>query len=446
MPDLILRKGVSHLMRALPKTDEVSSLLRSPTLAVVTAYALRMFLMWLSHQKAGEHLLPVTGLEAGMLALSLASGKGFFGPFPGYAAPTAWLAPGYPAIWALAIRLTHIYSGAIVLLAQTINCAFSAMTCWPIFSIGKKLFGEKVGLASCWLWVFLPFSILMSLEWTWDQCVTAFLLALIVDFTFRVRDSMSALRWAGYGLLGAAAALVNPAASALLPFLFAWLIWARWKVSMKSPMLYAQAALMFFLAVLPWSIRNYHALHGWVFVKSNFGDALYVGNHPASFAVDPQPMINSEERARLISEGEPQFNKNEEHLAVRYIESHPGEFVKKTGGRVIDTWTAVDNSFTDRWVSSLHLVGAEIFFCVVFSLLSFAGLVLALRANSIDPIPLAICLILFPAPYYISLAEMRYRHPLDPILTVLTAYVVSRIWQHVSERTAVENLQTSAAA
>jgi len=429
------------------KKNKVSSILCSPALAVVGAYALRMLLMWLSHYKEGEHsMLPVTGLEEGMVALSLATGKGFFGPFPGYAAPTAWLAPGYPAMWALAIRLTHIYSGTTVILAQTLNCAFSAATCWPIFSIGKKLFGEKVGLASCWLWVFLPFSILMSLEWTWDQCVTAFLLALIVDFTFRVRNSMSPLQWSGYGLLWAAAALVNPATCALLPFLMGWLIWARWKAGVKSPALYAQAVLLFFLAVLPWSIRNYYTLHGWVFVKSNFGDALYVGNHPASFVVDPQPMIDSAERARLISEGEPQFNKDEQHLAVEFIRSHPKEFVRKTSSRILDTWTAVDNSFYDRWISSLHLMGEDIFLCSIFSLLSFAGLILALRANGTDPLPLAICLILFPAPYYISLAEMRYRHPIDPLLTILTVYVVSRTWEHVTERPGAESLQTSPTA
>jgi 4-amino-4-deoxy-L-arabinose transferase-like glycosyltransferase len=349
-------------------------------------------------------------------------------------------------MWALAIRLTHLYSGAMILLAQTLNCAFSAATCWPIFSIGKKLFGERVGLASCWLWVFLPFSILMSLEWTWDQCVTAFLLALIVDVTFRVRASMSPLQWSGYGLLWAAAALVNPATCALLPFLLGWLIWARWKAGVKSPALYAQAVLLFFLAVLPWSIRNYYTLHGWVFVKSNFGVALYVGNHPGSFAVDPQPMINSAERARLISEGESQFNEEEQRLAVEFIRSHPGEFVGKTWNRILDTWTAVDDSFEDRWIASLHLIGEDIFLCTVFSLLSFAGLLLALRANGIEPLPLAICLILFPVPYYISLAEMRYRHPIDPLLTVLTAYAVSRAWENVTRRPIVENLQTSPTA
>lgn len=431
-------------MHSFLEKNKASLILRSPALAVVAAYALRMFLMWLSHYKEGEHsMLPVTGLEEGMVAMSLAMGKGFFGPFPGYAAPTAWLAPGYPFMWAIAIRLTHLYSGSTVLLAQTLNCAFSAATCWPIFSIGRKLFGEKVALISCWLWVFLPFSILMSLEWTWDQCVTAFLLAVIVDVTFRVRASMSPLQWSGYGLLWAAAALVNPATCALMPFFLGWLIWARWKAGVKSLALYSLPVVLFFLAVLPWSIRNYYTLHGWVFVKSNFGDALYVGNHPASFAVDPQPMINYAERTRLISEGEPQFNREEQRLAVEFIKTHPGEFVGKTWHRVLDTWTAVDNSFNDRWIASLSLIGEYIFLCSVFSLLSFAGLLLALRANGIEPIPLAICLILFPAPYYISLAEMRYRHPIDPLLTVLTVYFVSWVWESVSQRSIVEKLQAS---
>jgi 4-amino-4-deoxy-L-arabinose transferase-like glycosyltransferase len=286
----------------------------------------------------------------------------------------------------------------------------------------------------------------MSLEWTWDQCVTAFLLALIVDVTFRLRASVSPLQWSGYGLLWAATALMNPATCALLPFILGWLIWARWKAGVKSPRLYAQAVLLFFLAVLPWSIRNYYTLHGWVFVKSNFGNTLYVGNHPASFPVDPQPMINSAERARLISEGEPQFDEEGQRLAVVFIRSHPGEFVGKTWNRILDTWTAVDDSFDDHWIASLHLTGEHIFLCSLLSLLSFVGLLLASLANGIEAFPLATCLILFPVPYYISLAGMRYRHPIDPFLTILTAYVISRAWGNVTRRPIVENPQTSPTA
>src|SRR5580693_5200479 len=111
----------------------LASALRSSTLAVVVAYALRMALFWLSHHKEATHpVLQVLGLEEGRVAWSLATGKGFFGPFPGYETATAWLAPVYPFLWAICLRLWHLNSEALILLSQTMNCAFSAATCWPI--------------------------------------------------------------------------------------------------------------------------------------------------------------------------------------------------------------------------------------------------------------------------------------------------------------------------
>ena len=188
-------------MLSEPTRRKLGSILRSPALAVVAAYSLRMFLVWLTNQNEGVHpKLQVMGLEEGRVAWSLATGKGFFGPFPGYEALTAWLAPGYPFLWAICLKLARLNSEALILIGQAINCVFSAATCWPIYAIGKRLFGEKIGLASAWTWALLPYAILMSLEWTWDQCVAAFLFAVIVEATFRLRDSMSPLAWSGYGL------------------------------------------------------------------------------------------------------------------------------------------------------------------------------------------------------------------------------------------------------
>lgn len=84
-------------MHSLLKKNKVSSILCSPALAVVAAYALRMFLMWLSHYKEGEHsMLPVTGLEEGMVALSLATGKGFSGHFQDTLPPRPGSRPDIP--------------------------------------------------------------------------------------------------------------------------------------------------------------------------------------------------------------------------------------------------------------------------------------------------------------------------------------------------------------
>lgn len=424
------------------KKSKVSLILCSPALAVVAAYLVRIFLLWLSQHKDGTvPTFPLTGLEEGRVALSLAKGKGFFGPFPGYEAPTAWLAPGYPVLWAICIRLTRFHSGMYILLAQVLNSAFSAATCWPIFFIGKKLFGERVGLASAWLWAFLPFSILMSLEWTWDQCLAAFLFAVIVDVTLRLRESASPLSWSGYGLLWALAALINPAMCALLPFLLGWLAFQRWKAGVVSPALYARAVVLFFLAVLPWTIRNYYTVDGWVFVKSNFGLEFWIGNHPASYTQELHPMFSLAERYRLIFEGEANYNKEKTRMALAYIKAHPGEFMRKTWSRVLDTWGSTEDSVKDAWVAALHLSREDVWLCSAFSVLSLAGLLLALHEKGLDALPVVLCPIVFPLPYYITHTALRYRHPIDPFLAILAVYAVSKLWTLRGDVTSPEPIE-----
>jgi hypothetical protein len=447
MREIFLGERFPPTMFSDPTRRKLARILRSSTLAVVVAYVLRMALLWLSHHKEAAHpMLQVLGLEEGRVAWSLATGKGFFGPFPGYEAVTAWLAPVYPFLWAICLKLWHLNSEALILLSQTMNCAFSAATCWPIFAIGKKLFGEKVGLASTWVWVFLPYAILMPLEWTWDQSLAALILALIVDATLRLRESMSPLSWSGYGLLWALAALVNPALCGLLPFLLAWLIFQRWRSGVMSPALYARVALMFVLAVLPWTIRNYYAVDGWVFVKSNFGLELWIGNHPASYTKELHPMFSFPERFRLIMEGETDYNRGKLRMAVAYIKAHPREFIKKSWSRVLDTWSARDDSWVDGWIAALDLSREDIWLCTAFSAASFAGLLLALRTCGMESLPLAMCIVVFPIPYYITHTALRYRHPIDPFLTIFAVYAISRLWRALSPRPAMETLPTMTTA
>ena len=213
-------------MSSTPTKRTLASVLRSPELAVAAACALRMVLLWLSHR--GEDLLhprfETVGLEAQLVAFSLAAGKGFFGPYPHYEAPTACIAPVYPFLLAIGDKLFHFTSYGSAIFGQWMNCLFSAATCWPIFSIGKRVFSRRIGLASAWLWVFFPYAVLLPLEWTWDQSLSALLLALIVCATFRLTEPASSLALTGYGLLWALAALVNPTLCVLLPFLLCWLI------------------------------------------------------------------------------------------------------------------------------------------------------------------------------------------------------------------------------
>lgn len=430
-------------MRADANPSLLARISRSPASAVVAAYLLRMVLLWLSHVKEAAHPgLRVIGLEEGRVAWSLATGKGFFGPFPGYETATAWLAPVYPFLWAVCLRIWHLNSEALILLSQIMNCAFSAATCWPVYSIARKLFGERIGLASAWTWAVVPYAVLMPIEWTWDQSLAALVLALLVDVTLRIRASQSPLAWSGYGLLWAFAALVNPVLCGLLPFLLGWLIVERWRSGIFSLPLYGRVALFFALALLPWTIRNYYAVDGWVFVKSNFGLELWIGNHPASLTRELHPIYSFPERFQLIMQGEPAYNRGKERLAIAYIKSHLDEFLKKIWNRIADTWTAREDSWNDGWISALGLSRTNVWICTTFSLLCFAGMLLGLAGNWGNCLPPVLCLLIFPIPYYITHTALRYRHPIDPLMTIFAVYAVARLARALKPRSSVEVLET----
>jgi 4-amino-4-deoxy-L-arabinose transferase-like glycosyltransferase len=426
-------------MSSLLAKSKFAPVFRSPALAVVAAYALRMVLMWLGHHNEDpvNPRFETVGLENNLVAVSLAMSKGFFGPYPGYDAVTAVLAPVYPWMSSIGFKLFHLDYFGGMLFCQMTNSAFSAATSWPIHAVGKKVFGDRVGLASAWLWVFLPYAVLFPLEWTWDQSLTAFMLTSIVCATLNLRESISALHWSGYGLLWGFTALVNPTVCILLPFLVAWLMIRRWQAARPSAGLVMRAVFMFLLALLPWTIRNYYAVDGLVFVKSNFGLELWLGNNPAvkeNYSRDLHPLRSYPERLQLIVSGEPNYNREKQREAITFIKAHPGTFLKNSFDRFVDNWAGTYDSHVDPWILTLHLSSADVWFCSAFSLISFAGMILAWQVNLPDSLPLALCLLLFPIPYYLTHTELRYRHPIDPFMTLFTVYALVRVCSALRRR------------
>jgi 4-amino-4-deoxy-L-arabinose transferase-like glycosyltransferase len=424
--------------------SKLAPALRSPALAVVAAYALRMVLLWFAHyhEDPVNPRFETVGLENNLVAMSLAMSKGFFGPYPGYEAVTAVLAPVYPWMSAIGYKLFHLDYFGGMLFSQTMNSAFSAATCWPIHAVGKKVFGERVGLVSAWLWVFLPYAVLFPLEWTWDQSLTAFMLASIVCATLNLHESTSAVHWSGYGLLWGCTALVNPTVCILLPFLLVWLMIRRWQAARPSAGLVMRAVFMFLLALLPWTIRNYYAVNGLVFIKSNFGLELWLGNNPAvkeNYSRDLHPLVNYAERIQLIVSGEPNYNREKQREAIAFIKAHPRTFLKNSFDRFVDNWAGTYDSHVDPWIQTLHLSSADVWFSSAFSAISFAGMILALRLNLPDSLPLALCLLLFPIPYYLTHTELRYRHPIDPFMTLFTMFAIVRLCSALRGRVGLVN-------
>ena len=412
-----------------PRTS-LALMFRSPSAAVAAAFLLRFFFLWLSHHHEDtvhSHFVS-WGLETLMVANSLALGHGFAEPFPHYPFTTAWLAPGYPWLVSFGQLVFHFRGHALASFSQFLNIIFSALTCYPIYSLGKRVYGTSVGLGATWLWAFLPTAILMPIEWTWDQSLSALLLCLLLCFTYHLRESSSPSHWSAYGLLWGAAALTNPSLCILLPFLLLWLYFQRVKNPAISGALLARAALFFVLAVLPWTMRNYFEIGGLFFVKSNFGVEFWLGNNAAAkdtFTPQLHPMRNYREYTLLALNSEPVYSRLKQREALAFVSSNPKTFLKLCTNRFVDTWTGKYDSLLDTYIQPLGAGKIYLWYNTFFSLVAFAGMLPSLWRRARESLPLAFCLLLFPIPYYITHSSLRYRHPIDPVMTIFATFTLA---------------------
>ena len=406
------------------------------------ALLLRLGFLYLAHQAAGDFF--AVGQEAGNVAWALALGHGFSSPLTSMQGPTAWVAPVYPFLLALGFKLLSMNPYRVVIFGQVLNAIFSALTCCPIYLITKKLFGPRIALASAWTWAVLPTAILFPLEWIWDQSLSAFLLTALLCATLYLPslqqraaaagDARRWLAWAAYGIGWALALLTNPAMGLLFPVFLAWLAWQHHKsgAAWKGPI--AIAVLTCILGIIPWTARNYAAFGQFVPIKSNFGLEFWLGNNPDVKIVWSwwrSPASDAAESAELQRLGEIRYMREKQSEALAFIEEHPGTFVDSSFDRFVDTWTALWDQRADPWVNALHTGIAYAAFCSIFSLLALLGLLLARRANALETFPLSAAMLLFPVTYYITHSAVRYRHPIDPVMTILAVYAATWTYARV---------------
>lgn len=435
----------------LPARDRrIVAALRLPAAMIAIALLVRLVLLYAAHQAGGQFY--AVGQEAGNIAWALALGHGFSSPLVGMQGPTAWVAPIYPLLLAFGFKLLNMNPYHVVIFGQVLNAVFSALTCWPIYLIGKRLFSPGIGFVSSWVWAVLPTAILFPLEWIWDQSLSALLLTALLCATLYLPENSHGaawnfrrgLIWAGYGIGWALALLTNPALGLLLPFFAAWLAWQCHKS--RAPWLapIGIAVLTCVLGILPWTARNYAAFGQIVPIKSNFGLEFWLGNNPDVKIIWTwwrSPASDATEAAALNRMGEIAYMREKRSEALRFIWSHPGTFVDSCFDRFVDTWTALWDQHADPWVNALHAGAAYVAFCSIFSLLALVGLLMARRRDAVGIFPLSAAMLLFPVTYYITHSAVRYRHPIDPVTTILAVYAAAAVYARVA-RAAPEVTET----
>ncbi|HEV2698285.1 MAG TPA: glycosyltransferase family 39 protein, partial [Terriglobales bacterium] len=316
---------------------------------VAIGFALRLAYILLAHTykfRAYDHDFSF-GWEMGRIGRAIANGRGFADPFDGQTGPTAWEPPLYPYLIAGIFRLSGVYSHASAIILLSINSLFSALTCIPIFLIAKKCFSEKVAVWTAWTWALLPSVMYWSTRWVWETSLAALLLALIFWLTLKMEDLDGTAPWIGFGVLWGVAALTNVSLLSFLPVSGLWAWYGRWKQRKRSILGVALASVFFAATIAPWLVRNYETFGKPIFIRSNFGAELRLGNGPGAdgtWMSYNHPSQNIVEFRRYEQLGELEYVTTRKREALDFIRADYGRFAWISFKRFVYYWAGLPRS------------------------------------------------------------------------------------------------------
>ena len=421
--------------------DRVRRIFCSVGFIVVIAFAVRIacvcYFFLTGAQRAVRDNLAF-GYEAGAVAAAIAEGRGFSSPLRlVQTGATAWFTPIYPYLLAGIFKLFGVFSYTSNILIRVVDNAFSAFTCWPIYYIGAKAFGKRVGAASAWIWVVFPMSLFFSTVWVWDTALSALMLALLVAATFNVRRSERTSSWIGYGALWALGAMVNPGVVSALPPLALWALWPLRRNLATAGRLVLASSLIFAAGITPWTIRNYVVFHKFIPFRSNFALELWLGNNPGvpdSWSPWLHPDDDPGEAAKYARMTEIPYMQEKHDEAVQFILTHPLDTLNFTLHRFSNNWLGMDQSPSEIWSHVPLQVKLIVVGNCLFPLLALLGALFAYREQNEAVLPLALVMLFFPLVFYITHASTRYRHPMDPVMLVLAVYGLAYSANYVLKR------------
>ena len=400
---------------------------------VIVAFAVRFGYIVIGHTyRFGSHRRVLVqanekdfdfGFEMGRIGRSIAQGRGFSNPFNETTGPTAWEPPLYPFLIAGVFRVFGVYSHASALILLSINSIFSALTCIPIFLIAKTCFNEKVAVWSSWTWALLPSVIFWCTRWVWETSLAAFLLAVIFWLTFTMDEKDGLKPWLQFGLLWGVAALTNTALLSFLPVSGLWVWYHRAKLGKRSLSGVILALIVFAACITPWLVRNQRVLGQFVFIRSNFGAELRLGNGPGADGTWMDylhPTKNVFEMRRYQQLGELAYVAERKREAMAYIREDYARFAGLSLKRFIYYWAGLPKTSENPVVAIFRksLFAAS-------SVLAFWGLARALRKHRPGAWLFFWLILAYPLVYYFLFPHPRYRHPIEPELGILMLYIIS---------------------
>jgi 4-amino-4-deoxy-L-arabinose transferase-like glycosyltransferase len=406
---------------------------RAPRILFWTALLVRVLYLTLAHtyrfSPFEDHF--TFGYEMARVARALVTGYGYADPFSGHTGPTAWVPPLYPLLIAAVFKIAGIYSPLSGWILLSINSVFSAATSLCVYEIAARCYNRRVALWSGWIWALYPAAMQYATRWVWETSLSTFLFAAVLVLALRMRaigetapasNPETTRRWILFGLLWALIALSN---STMLLFLPVCGLWILLGAPNKSAALTRAtlAGVLFIACIAPWTWRNWRTFHAFIPMRSNFGAELYAGNGPGAYGFRYGVLIGLPEQDiqhRLyVHYGELAYVRQRGQLAKVWIRANPARFAALSIKRFYFFWVSVPHPSDKHWF--LDLI-RQINYCLP-SITGLLGLALSLHRRTPAAALFAWAFVLLPVTYYFVTVEARFRHPLEPLIVILSVYL-----------------------
>ena len=411
--------------------EKVYRLRSSPFFIVVVAFVLRLVIVGFLYQDQLKPRLDHMsfGYETGRIARAIASGRGFSDPVIKGGGPTALMPPVYPYLVAGVFKLSGIFTPTSAVILLSLNSLFSALTCVPVFLMARESFGQKTAIWAAWAWALFPHAILLSTDLIWETCLTTLLLSVLFLMTLRLERSTALTAWAGFGLLWGVTALSNPAVLSLLPFLAGWACYRLHRRGRRWGGQAVVALLALAVVVSPWFVRNYMTFHRFIPFRDGFWLEMHVGNNgdTSNWAGRAHPGDSVSEDQDFRRMGELNYMAAKRRQTMEFIRGHPGWFAWRTVRRIVHLWTGywrfpakgrIEVAFDPDLPFDPTIIGLF----TTLTILAIAGLWRAFAQRAPVAWPYAFVMLFFPLVYYVTHSELRFRHPIDPMLVVLATF------------------------
>jgi len=401
-------------------------------LLIILTFVVRLvvFLYFRSHQ-------PIQVWEYEAIAKNLVNGYGFKNIYLNttyYSCTT----PLYPAICAIVYKLAGINHDAMVILQIII----SSLICIPLYELGRRIAGSRVGLLAGWMYALHPGLIIYSILNLHALILDAFLfLSTVWSFVY-LREALTLKRSLLTGIIAGLCILTRTTVIVFIPFGFIWLFLCYKKDNPKRVIINIISVLIVTsLLVSGWVIRNFLVHKEFVFMTTTDAEVFWRGNNINATGTSHTPsggIVIKEDRLlynKIMTLSELEQRNLFRTEAANFIRKNPGKFIELFLKKLFYFWWFSPESgiYYPKTYLLVYkfLYSIALFFAVI-------GIYFTLKSNSkttreyVSLIILFILIISFTQSLFY--VEGRHRWAIEPFLLIFTAASFSSFLDKNKER------------